>query len=466
MLNNSKDFKPPVIPKEKHDHGPLKFPDEFLWGASTSAYQVEGNNINSDWWYWEQKHQPSNKKSGLCCDQYNRFEEDFGIAKELSLNAHRLSIEWSRIEPRMGEFDQEEIEHYKKVLKSLKDKKFSVMLTLWHFTLPEWLAKKGGWENGEAVKFFLRFLDKIIPEFKEYVDFWITLNEPSVYAYMAYISGDWPPQKKSILKSFFVMLNLAKAHNKAFEKIHKLVPHSKVGIAHNIQSFETYHKHSITELLAVGFGDLLTNHFFYALTRKHHDFLGINYYFHHRVKKVEGMIPELINVNKEEYRDVTDLGWEVYPEGLFEVLTDLADHIPIYITECGIASTNDDRRTRFLINYLSEVYRAIHEGVPIKGFFYWSLVDNFEWHQGFDPRFGLVEIDYPTQRRTIRPSAYVYQDIIKENGIPHSLLRLLGHTVTADEVLCYLHEGPKSLCEHHTHARFPKFSKEIEVKKS
>jgi len=132
---------------------------------------------------------------------------------------------------------------------------------------------------------------------------------------------------------------------------------------------------------------------------------------------------------------VSDLGWEVYPEGLYDVLADMSDHLPIYITECGIATTNDDRRNRFLITYLNEVYRAIKTGINVKGFFYWSLIDNFEWHRGYDPRFGLIEVDYNTQERKIRPSALVYTDIIQHNGIPHSLLRFIGHTVQAGEVL-------------------------------
>lgn len=169
-------------------------------------------------------------------------------------------------------------------------------------------------------------------------------------------------------------------------------------------------------------------------TKGFHDFLGINYYFNRRLSTPHGAhIPKVVDVQKE--REVSDLGWEIFPEGIFDVLTDLSGDIPIYITECGIASTNDDRRIRFLIHYLQEVYRAIESGADIRGFFYWSLIDNFEWHLGFTPRFGLVEIDYSTQKRTPRPSSFVFKEIIEANGIPHSLLRFLGHTVDAKEVL-------------------------------
>ncbi len=419
-------------PKEHHEHKTLKFPEGFLWGSATSAHQVEGNNIHSDWWAWEQK-QPAKLRSGKACDQYNRYEEDFDLVKELNHNSHRLSIEWSRIEPRQGEYDPSQIEHYKNVLKALKDRHLKVMLTLWHFTLPNWVADIGGWENSKTPALFEKFVKRVIPELAEYVDMFITLNEPGVYVYEGYIERVWPPAKKSFWGQIKTVLNLTSAHKRVYKYLHATFK-KPVGIAQNVQSFEPYHKHSIVEQFAVFVTDLTTNHLFYFLTKGTHDFLGINYYFHVRFKDGKGFWPEIADATTQS-RDVSDLGWEVYPEGLFDVLADLSDGIPIYITECGIASTNDDRRNRFLIAYLHEVYRAIKGGIDVRGFFYWSLLDNFEWHRGFDPRFGLVEVDYQDLERNIRPSALVYTDIIQHNGIPHSLLRFLGHTVQAEDVL-------------------------------
>ncbi len=420
--------------KEKHDHKTLKFPEGFLWGAATSAYQVEGNNIYSDWWDFEQKTKPPRLRSEQACDQYNRYESDFDLIKQLNHNVHRLSIEWSRIEPKDGEFQVQEIEHYKSVLKALKNRNIKVMLTLWHFTLPKWVADLGGWENGKTPKIFERFVKRIVPEIAEYVDMWVTLNEPGVYIYEGYIKRDWPPAKKSFFAQIKTVLNLASAHKKVYKYLHKLHPIKPVGIAQNVESLDAYHKHSLIEQMAVIFTDLISNHLFYFLTKATHDFLGVNYYFHVRFTTGKGILPEIADASVES-RDISDLGWEIYPEGLFDVLTDLSDHLPIYITECGIASTNDDRRNRFLITYLHEVYQAISRGINVKGFFYWSLIDNFEWHRGLDPRFGLIEIDYTTQARRIRPSALVYTDIIQHNGIPHSLLRFIGHTVQTEEVL-------------------------------
>lgn len=417
-----------LLPKEKHEHEMLKFPEGFLWGTATSAHQVEGNNINSDWWEWE-KGKIEDLRSGIGANQYELFQEDFKLLKDLSQNAHRLSIEWARIEPKEGIFDIGEIAHYTKMLKKLKSLNVKVFLTLWHFTLPKWVADRGGWENPKTADFFERFIKTIIPELKDYVDFWITLNEPGVYVYMSYLKGVWPPQKKSKWKTIRAFFNLASAHKKAYALIHKLIPGAKVGLANNIQSFLETHKHSLIELLSIFFSDIINNHSFYYLTSGFHDFLGINYYFHHRVQKAAE------NPIEDESHEVSDLGWEIYPEGIFDVLMDLKNHLPIYITECGIASTNDDRRTRFLIHYIQEIYRAIQSGVNIKGFFYWSLIDNFEWDKGFAARFGLIEINYENQKRTIRPSAYVYSEIIKQNGIPHELLKLLGHRIRVDEVL-------------------------------
>lgn len=429
---------PDKTPEPKHDHARLDFPKGFLWGAATSAFQVEGNNVNADWWAWEQKNEPLEKRSGLAANQYELYDEDFKLAKELGHNSHRLSIEWSRIEPREGEFNQAEIDHYKAVLKSLKDKGFTVMLTLWHFTNPQWLAEKGGWENFSTPKYFERFVKRVVPELKEYVDFWITLNEPGVYTFMGYLGGDdsgrFPPGKKNNLSALKVTFNQVRAHKKAYMTLHKLIPGVKVGVAQDLNSFEAYHKHSVIEQLAVISSDIFSNHIFFWMTKSFHDFIGVNYYFHHRFRRFKGLIPQMVDVSSIK-RDVSDLGWEIYPQGLFNVLADASDHLPIYITECGIASTNDDRRTRFLISYLQEVYRAIAAGIKVKGFFYWSLIDNLELHRGFDPRFGLIDIDFKTQKRTPRPSAFVYRDIIEHNAIEHYLLKLLGHSVSVEEVL-------------------------------
>ncbi len=425
-----------IQPPPRHDHQPLKFPEGFLWGAATSSHQVEGNNKNNDWWEWEQT-RPEKMRSGLAADQYNRYAEDFSLAKKLGHNAHRLSIEWSRIEPEPGWFNQEEIDHYVDVLKDLKSKGFTVMLTLHHFTNPLWLSKVGAWENSKTPVYFNNFVAKVVPIFKDYVDLWITINEPGVLVFCDYVLTKWPPQKKSKLALLKATKNLARAHKMAYTTIHELVPNAQVGFANNVSSFESFHKHSIREKAYEWFLDIITDHLFYKATgMEYHDFLGVNYYFNEYISfNGNARLPNIVDIATTK-KATSDLGWEIYPEGIFNVLVDLSDyHKPIYITENGLASTNDDRRCRFLISYLQQIYHAMASGCHVKGYFHWSLLDNFEWSDGFDPRFGLIEVDYETQKRTPRPSAYVYQKVIEANGIPHELLKFLGHSIDAKDVL-------------------------------
>lgn len=440
-------------PEPKHIHSPLKFPDGFLWGAATSAHQVEGNNNNNDWWEFEQT-LPENMRSGTTGDQYHLFKTDLALAKQFNHNAHRLSIEWSRIEPEKGQFNEVEIEHYREVLSEIKNQGMKIMLTLHHFTNPLWISHKGGWANPQTSGYFASYTEKVVSELGQYVDFWVTINEPSLVAGQSYLRGIFPPQKKSWLQTFWVIKNLSDAHKKAYKIIHAKRPHAQVGIANNTVSFRTLQAHSLMQHLLIYVYDFFANHLFYFLSNiKTHDFLGINYYFHERIGSVDGdRFPRFLNAEITQ-KEVSDLGWEIHPEGIFDILEDLSDYKkPIYISENGLASTNDDRRCRFLISYLKEIYHATLTGVDVRGYFHWSLIDNFEWEHGFDPRFGLIEVDYDlldqeiakrepgqntfeTKSRKPRQSAYVYADIIRHNGISHDLLRFIGHTIDAKEVL-------------------------------
>jgi len=404
----------------------LQFPKGFLWGASTSAHQVEGGQFN-DWTVWEKESskskvqkakledwsgyilenypnplQNNNYISGQACDHYNCYKEDFDIAKSLNHNAHRFSIEWSRIEPEQGKFNQKEIEHYREVLLSLKERGLEPFVTLYHWTLPIWLAEKGGWLNQKTPYYFDRYV-KIISEnlFNE-VDFWITINEPLVYASASFLKGIWPPaspsqgrpQNRSILKYFKVLNNLAKAHQLSYKSLHLIDLDCQVGIAKNNIHFKN-----------VFLANYFWNKYFLNKIKKEQDFIGLNYYFHHRFFKEKKLL-------------VSDLGWDFYPQGIYYLLKDLKKYKkPIYITENGLADIKDTKRIRFIKDHLKYIYQAIKKGVNVRGYFYWSLLDNFEWDKGFWPRFGLIEIDYKTMKRKVRPSAYEYAKICKENRI-------------------------------------------------
>ncbi|MBI4692375.1 MAG: glycoside hydrolase family 1 protein [Candidatus Terrybacteria bacterium] len=372
----------------------FKFPKNFYWGAATSAYQVEGGIDNCDW----AKVYPA----GAACDHYNRYEEDFDIAKSLGHNAHRFSIEWSRIEPEEGRFNEKEIEHYKNVIMALKQRGVEPFVTIWHWPVPLWLRDKGGWENKKTIEYFFHYVDKIMLSLKSIqVKFWITLNEPEIYASNSYLKGVWPPQKKNFLSYIKVLRNLIKAHCEAYKIIKKINPGAQVGIAKNNIYFEGW--------LAL-FIDWWWNFYFLNQIRNFQDFIGLNYYFHNRIKGFK--------FNQNENRETSDMGWEIYPKGIYHVLKDLKKYNkPIYITENGLADAKDEKREKFIKEHLQWAHKAIQEGVDLRGYFYWSLLDNFEWDKGFWPRFGLVEIDYQTLERKIRPSALEYKKIIKTNGL-------------------------------------------------
>jgi len=372
----------------------LEFPKGFFWGASTSAYQVEGG-IQNDWSEWGSKFD-----AGIACDHYNKFEEDFDLAKAMNNNAHRFSIEWARIEPEEGTFNQAEIEHYRNVILALKERNLEPFVTLYHWTLPIWFAEKGGWLNKDAPKYFERFVEKIVSEYKDLVKFWITLNEPNIYVAHSFLAGEWPPFCRSFIKTKKAYNQLVQSHRRAYAMIHKISSFAQVGI-----TTDNIDYHGILKL----FLNNIWNHKFLKEIRKHQNFIGLNYYFSHSLLKL--IFPKTV-------KDKTDMGWEIYPKGIYHVLKDLKRYNkPIYITEDGLADKKDEKRTKFIIDHLKWVHKAIKEEIDVRGYFHWSLMDNFEWDKGFEPRFGLIEIDYKTLKRIPRPSSKIYAKICKANAI-------------------------------------------------
>lgn len=361
----------------------------FLWGAAASAYQVEGNNTRSDWWMWEQN-TPGIVSSGRAVDHYARFREDFVLAKSLGHNAHRLSLEWSRIEPEWGKWDEGALKHYEEVLGELKAQGMTSFVTLHHFTNPLWLARKKGWVRRESVELFTRYVEMVAHRLGDLVDFWVTINEPVVYATQSYWRRRWPPQRKSALATWRVVKNMAAAHRRAYQILHRVLPQARVGVAKHVIAYSAEQK----------LKDYWFNQYFFSLTRGRHDFIGVNYYFTDQGKPWDG--PK------------SDIGWPIYPEGLTQALLDLKRYnMPLYVTENGLADASDSERADFIRDHLRAVEQAQEQGVDVRGYFYWSLLDNFEWDLGFTPRFGLVEVDYETMERKVRPSAYVYKAIIE-----------------------------------------------------
>ncbi len=401
---------------------------DFLWGAAASSHQVEGGNYN-DWTEWERVTAEARAKqgklknwpdfiakavdgpsplqkehyiSGRACDHYHRFKEDFDIAKSLGHNAHRLSIEWSRIEPEEGEFNEKAVAHYKEVVQALRDRGLEPFVTLWHWTLPLWLAKKGGVLNKKFPDYFEQYVGKITEALGNDVNFWITVNEPEIYSLDSYLKGARPPQKKNLFLFYASIARLIQAHRKAYRIIKKTAPSAHIGAAFDMTYFESAGGF-INDFLKWA-ADGIWNFHFLNHIHKEVDFIGLNYYFHSRVN---------YGFNKNKNKETSDMGWEIYPKGIYYILKALAKYgLPIYVTENGIADAKDERRARFIKNHVSMMEAAIQEGTDVRGYFYWSLLDNFEWDKGFWPRFGLIEVDYKTMKRTIRPSAWEYKKLI------------------------------------------------------
>lgn len=401
-----------------------------IWGAATSAHQVEGGNWWNDWWAWEEGGKVT-EKSGRAADHYRLFREDFRLARSLGHTAHRFSIEWSRLEPREGEWNEEAFRHYEEVFDALEAEKLEPVVTLHHFTNPLWFAEKGGWLQPGAAEKFALYVRKVAERFGSRVRFWITVNEPLIYIYQAYVLGRWPPGEKSLDKAFRVARELLWAHIKAYEILHRSSKGSEcwVSIAHHAIAVAPCRPSSILDRFTLFLRDWFVNRlpfqalhsgflfypgvFFEKLPAKRTlDFLGVNYYSRDFVRFAGvGGIRQFGEVcpkqhHPEETEAVNDLGWEIYPQGIYEVVSSLRSlGLPVLITENGVATSDDSLRQRFIEAHLAQLERARDKKIPIFGYFYWSLVDNFEWAEGFRPRFGIVEVDYSNESRRVRPSA-------------------------------------------------------------
>ncbi len=394
----------------------LTFPKGFLIGAALSAHQAEGNNSNSDWWQYEQEGKLP--KSGEACDHYNRFEEDFAMAQQIGLNAVRISIEWARIEPTQGKWNSTAIEHYRQVLQSMKNHGLTRMVTLWHWTLPKWLADKGGFSTDEGLEAFARFAWFVAQNLGAEVDLWVTLNEPELYALQAYKHGSFPPFIKSSLLTARINKNLIKAHKMAYQAIKSVNENAQVGIAKNSPLLKPYRPANLFDrIVAVAANKLNFN--FLEKVRSELDFIGLNYYTHISIKFSwkHGYID--MNQNHATGKELvfddpqrSEMGWLLYPQGIYEVFKKLKKYgKPIYVTESGIADGADKKRYDYIRTTLASIQQAISEGMDVRGFFYWSLIDNYEWTYGFGPRFGLIKIDYDSKKRTVRDSTRIFKEI-------------------------------------------------------
>lgn len=409
------------------------FPKNFLWGASTSAHQVEGSNHNQ-WTVWElqqasemaktaekrlkklaiwpeikkQATNPNNYVSGKGTDHYNRYEEDFDILKKLNLNSFRFGIEWSRIEPEEGKWDEQEIEHYRQYIKELKKRGIEPILNIWHWTFPVWFAEKGGFKRRKNVDYFSRFVHKVAQEFADDLKYVITINEPNVYTTYGYLTAEpvtgyvWPPQEKSIWSFMRVYWNLVRAHKKAYYLLKHQKPSLQIGIASHLANIQAKRPHNVLDEMITQIMRYFWDWWFYRRTRREQDFIGFNYYFTDYYRFKFPIKPE------DPKMPISDMGWYMEPEGLYPLLLRAWAHYrkPIIVTESGLADMHDEYRRWWLEETLVAIERALSEGVDVRGYFYWSLLDNFEWSYGWWPKFGLVEVDRQHgMKRKVRESA-------------------------------------------------------------
>jgi len=418
-----------------------------LCGVAMSEYQNSGAGHcpDSNWAAWEKKETHNgyntihgNQKSGIACDFWNSYKNDVQLVKQLGCNAFRLSVEWSIIEPREGEFNQGAINHYRDLCSELIKNGITPMITLHHFTHPQWFEAKGAFEKQVNNAYFVRFCARMFEALQDKVKLWCTINEPGPYVFQGYINAVFPPGRSNVHLAAHVLKNMLIAHVQVYKKLKSLPggTDAQIGLVHQYITFKA-HSWNLLEAAPCLFMSYIFNdvimHFLktgqlfpnipYLRTTiadapRCNDFIGLNFYSHIVIESsILGSLWDM-NINKDMFGKpscfqgevMTDMPYPVYPEGLYEAIKAVAKlGKPIYITENGVPDVHDDRRPLFIKRYLYAMSRAIKEGCDVRGYFYWSLMDNFEWNEGYTKQFGLYEVDFATQKRILRPGAECYK---------------------------------------------------------
>tara|TARA_B100000686_G_C16800352_1_gene985511 strand:- start:20 stop:1909 length:1890 start_codon:yes stop_codon:yes gene_type:complete len=426
----------------------IYFPRNFIWGTATAAHQVEGNNTNNNWYRWEtsvdEKGNPrihNDHRSGMAADHWNRYPEDILLMKELGVSHYRFSVEWSKIEPNLGKIDENVLNHYRKLCQNLIAQNITPVITLHHFSHPIWFENMGAFEKDDNIKYFLKFSEIVFNYLHDLVPIWCTINEPAVFVSQGYFNGVFPPGKKDPQLAGMVMQNMLNAHVKIYHHLKRLPggKNAQIGLVKNIFQFDPLRRwHILDWLFSKILNDIFTNHpvnFFNTGKFKFYlpgmadmkmeninaigalDFIGLNYYSRYHVKgKLNPVEPFIFELRDEDIQ--TDMPYSIYPEGFYRALHKISEiDQPIYVTENGIADSDDDQRATFIRRYLYAMHKAINDGLDIRGYFYWTLMDNFEWSEGYQMKFGLYEVDFSTQKRILRKGSKVFQEIVKKPGV-------------------------------------------------
>jgi len=386
------------------------FPVGFVWGTATAAHQIEGGNWNNDWWAWE--HAPGTpcaEPSGDACDSWNRGADDVALVADMGLGSYRFSLEWSRIEPEEGEWSRAAVDHYRGQCEALRSHGIEPTVTFHHFTTPRWVAERGGWEDPVTADRFAAFCGRLAGELGDEIGRACTINEPNVVATVGWLLGFFPPGRTDHDLRLRVNDVFVDAHRKAVDAIREGAPGVPVGLTL-----------SMTEYQAVDGGDERTARMRHEMedvfldATEGDDFLGVQTYSRMRIGP-DGIL------GPEDGVPVLDMGYELWPQSLEACLRRAWAHtggrVPLLVTENGIGTTDDSQRIAYMHAALDGVLRALADGVDVRGYTYWSLLDNFEWAYGYRPRFGLVSVDRETFERIPKPSAAWYREVVRGNAL-------------------------------------------------
>ena len=420
------------------------FPRGFLWGCATASHQVEGNNTNNQWWQWEQTGH-TNGTSGRACDWWGgRWREDFDRAAEGHENAQRISVEWSRIEPEPGKWDEEALDRYRNMLRGLHERGMTAFVTLHHFTDPLWLSERGGWEAEDIVALFERFVRKTVEALKEYCTLWCTINEPNGYALLGYAEGTFPPGMHDVRRGIRVEASMLRGHAAAYRAIHEIQREARVGYALHYRPQVARSRWPLDRLMrsvrdtgvnmafpsAISTGVMRSpvGNLRVPEAKGTQDYMGLNYYTQDTVSF--SLLEWHRLFSHAAYPAGADLSPTKFianiPTAFYDALKWIVrsyPDLPIIVAENGVESEDDEIRPRYIAQHVHQMWRAVNFNWPIKAYFHWSLVDNFEWERGWSQRFGLYALDPATQKRTKRPSADLYAEICEENGLSAAMVR-------------------------------------------
>jgi len=424
-----------------------RLPDAFLLGCATAAHQVEGG-LDNDWSRMEREHPERIKDgsvSGVACDHHARYRADLELLAGMDHNAHRFSIEWSRVEPREGVFDPVELRHYRDVVHTCRALRLEPVVTLQHFTLPTWLADRGGVLDPDAPRLFARFAAVCAEAIGAEVRWWITINEPSVLAVFGYLYGEWPPLRRGMRGFLAALAGLARMHAAGYAAVHSVAAAhgwtAHVSIAHHERPMRALNPRSALDRAATLIPGWLFNRWFLRACRSGRmlppvgagqpvaglrgslDYLGVNFYCEERVRFNVGNPGGLFadNVTAPDL-PLSSFGWSIEPDALRRAVARLWGefHLPIVITENGVADERDELRPGFIVDHLAAVCDALAAGVDVRGYLHWSSMDNFEWAEGYSRRFGLIAVDRQTMERIPKPSAALFAEICRTRLVPQT----------------------------------------------